>query len=83
MRRVLVVALALVAGPALAQERSFTITLTDAQVNYIGKVLGKQPFEDVAPVINVMQQQINAQMAAAQQAAQKAAEAANNQEPKK
>lgn len=50
--------------PCHAQERGFTLTLSETQLNYVGKLLGRQPYEEVAPLIQRIQEQVNSQVAA-------------------
>ena len=47
------------ATPAWAQ--SYDIRLSAEEVNYLGNVLGKEPFKDVASLLIKIQNQINAQ----------------------
>ena len=49
---------------AQSQQRNFSIALSESQLQYIAKVLGKQPFEESAPTIAAIQQQINQQVQA-------------------
>jgi hypothetical protein len=59
-------ALLLSTVPALAQgPASYTLTLTEAQLNLVGRALSKQPYEDVYQILAVIQQQVNQQQAAA------------------
>lgn len=37
---------------------NYTLTLTDAQVNYIGMVLSEKPYKEVAEILAVMQSQV-------------------------
>jgi hypothetical protein len=66
----------MIAAPACAQERT-KIEVTGAELQVIGQALGKMPFEVAAPVIKVLQDQINAADAA------KAAPPAKPPEPAK
>jgi hypothetical protein len=54
--------LTLFALPAQAEDKQFTITVTEPQLNLIGAALGKMPFEQVAPTVQAIQAQINAQL---------------------
>ena len=60
--------LALVASTAAAaaQSQTYTITLTVERLNQIGKILGKQPYEDVGELINDISRQVQAQNQKAQ-----------------
>lgn len=59
----LALALLLVSSSALAQTppAEYNLKVTPADVAIIGKALGSQPFNDVAPVLNKLQEQINEQ----------------------
>lgn len=48
---------------ARAQDRTFTITIPEGQLNYIGKVIGRQPYEEARPILDGIQAQVNAQIA--------------------
>ena len=50
--------------PALAQEKVFTLKLSAALVNVIGKALNTAPYGEAAPVVQALQMQINEQNAA-------------------
>ncbi len=54
--------LSLAATPAYAQQapapQEFNLKITSDDVNTIGKALGKLPFDDVAPLIQKLRQQI-------------------------
>jgi hypothetical protein len=59
--------LILYADAAAAQqgrERELTVTLFESQWNSIGKCLAKQPFEEVVLIMNELQRQTAAQIAA-------------------
>ncbi len=49
-------------SPASAQERMFTITITETQLNYIGKILGKQPYEDSVQTLDSIKAQVAARL---------------------
>ena len=53
----------LVSTSAFAQNppAEYMLKVTPADVSIIGKALGSQPFNDVAPVLNKLQEQINEQ----------------------
>lgn len=57
----------LIAFPALAfaaePEKNFNLQLSTADVIYIGKLLGQQPFNDVNALIGKIQRQVNEQNA--------------------
>ena len=74
MKTLIIIALVLLASPALAQQQqqTFTIVLTGPQIDLIGKALGKLPFEEVSGVVGVISTQIAGQQ---QKAAQAKAEA--------
>ena len=55
---VIAAAILLVAYAALAQPANYTITLTGPQLDQIGKLLAKQPYEDVYQLIAVIQAQV-------------------------
>jgi len=61
----LVMSLLFVSSAAYAQERSFNISLPESQLNYIGKILGKQPYEDVAQLMANIVDQVRQQQAPA------------------
>lgn len=63
MKRAVFAILVVLCGTAQAQERTFNLTVTEPQLNYIGKALGKQPYEDVRAIIDSIQTQVNAQLA--------------------
>ena len=68
--RALVIGLALLWTVAAgAQDRNYTVTLTAAQVNYLYSLLKKQPWEDVAVLLSMIQTQAGQQDQAAQNAA--------------
>lgn len=50
------------AHEAKAQDRTFTITIPEGQLNYIGKVIGRQPYEEVRPILDNIQAQVSAQL---------------------
>jgi len=53
---------AMYAGTAYAQQPSeFTIKLTGPELDTIGKGLGTQPFNDVAPLLQKLREQVAAQ----------------------
>ncbi len=69
MRRLLVL-VALVSSSAAAQEqRNYTVTLTPAQVFYIGKLLDEEKRKDSGELYNSIQIQIRQQDQAAQTSA--------------
>lgn len=51
------------AAPAFAQPRSYSVTLTDAEMSIVARALGRQPYDEAAPVIARLSQQIQAQAA--------------------
>ena len=51
----------LLAGTIPAAAQDYTISLPGTDLDYIGKVLGKQPFNEVAPIMVKLQKQIDAQ----------------------
>jgi len=57
----LVVLPLLLSGPVLAQEKTFTLTVTSPQVQTIGRALAELPYKDVAVLIQQLQAQIAAQ----------------------
>jgi Arc/MetJ-type ribon-helix-helix transcriptional regulator len=63
MRLITIAALILSSGTAFAQERTFTVTLPESQWNYIGGVVGKEPYEKSADVLNSIRSQINTALA--------------------
>jgi len=69
MRRLVFAVALLAAGPAYAAD--FHLTLSPEDVQYLGVVLGKEPFKDVAPLLTKLQKQINEQNAANAAAPQK------------
>lgn len=56
------IAVLLMATPAMAQDREFTIKVNQKELETIAKALGKQPFDEAAPVIQKLQQQIAPQV---------------------
>jgi hypothetical protein len=48
-------------GPARADEKNFTVTISESQLNLIGKALGNLPFNEVYQTIDVIRAQVNAQ----------------------
>lgn len=50
---------------AIAQQAQFTFTLTNEQVQIISDALVEQPYKKVAPLMGVLQTQINNQVAPA------------------
>lgn len=62
MKRTVLALLLLSASAAYAQDRTFTITLPEAHLNYIGKVIGRQPYEEARPILESVQAQVNAQL---------------------
>jgi len=74
MNRSLIAAIILaVAGGTMfarAQQRSFTVTLTEAQWLYIGTLLDEQKVKDAGPVYVIIQQQVNQQIQQANSQAQ-------------
>lgn len=65
MMRAAIAGAVLLALCASAVAQTFTLTLTEAQLNLVGKALGKLPYEDVAPTINAIMQQVVEQQRAA------------------
>ena len=62
MRALIALVLALVASVANAEpEKTYNLQLTQTQVLYIGKVLGQQPYNDVAQLLLNIQKQIDDQ----------------------
>jgi len=59
MKRFLLIAA--LASPAAAQERSYTVTVTQSQLSVIGLALGEQPYNKSAPIIHSLTAQIEAQ----------------------
>lgn len=55
-----------------AQERTFTITIPEPQLNYIGKIIGRQPYEEARPILDAIQVQVSAQIAREASAAREA-----------
>lgn len=57
--------LAFLAAPALAQDappvKDYDLNLSRSEIAYIAKVLQTQPFQEVAPLLNKIQEQINEQ----------------------
>ncbi len=47
--------------PAIAQPQEYTIKLTTAEVDIVGRSLGKLPYEDVALLIQKLREQIVSQ----------------------
>lgn len=46
----------------VANAATYTVTLDDADIAYLGKLLGKEPYNDVNALITKLQAQINAQV---------------------
>lgn len=44
------------------EERTFTLTLKESVLNYIGSALVKQPYAEVSGMLNDIQAQVNEQM---------------------
>ena len=65
MKYMIVIVAMLLAGAASAQERVFTLTLSESQLQFIAKAVGKQPYEEAAPVANAIQSQLAQQGAKA------------------
>lgn len=69
--RVLFILFFLVFSPLMASAQQvqpqFTITVTNEQLNVIGKALGKLPYEEVFQTVGQINQQVQAQIAARQQ----------------
>lgn len=63
MKKFLITAAFLLVSPALAQQppSEYIIKLTPADVAVVGKALGSQPFNDVAPLLQKLQGQIEEQ----------------------
>jgi hypothetical protein len=57
----LAAAILLASVSTAAAQASYTIQLSPQQLDYIGKMLGKQPYEDVWQLMGVIQQQVNQQ----------------------
>jgi ribosomal 50S subunit-associated protein YjgA (DUF615 family) len=57
----LAAAILLASVSAAAAQTSYTIQLSPQQLDYIGKMLGKQPYEDVWQLMGAIQQQVNQQ----------------------
>lgn len=73
-------ALVIISTVAFAQqEKTFTLSVSETQLNQIGKALGKQPYEDVASLIGSLLHQVQQQQAAA---AKPKPEADNAEKPK-
>ena len=56
-----VIALALIATPAMAQSPTpteYNLKLSPAELDIVGKALGTQPFNDAAPLLNKLRQQV-------------------------
>lgn len=62
MKRTIIVLLLLSASATYAQDRTFTITIPESHLNYIGKVIGRQPYEEARPILEGVQAQVNAQL---------------------
>jgi hypothetical protein len=56
-------------GPVMGQDRNYSITFTGAQLDYMFSLLKRQPWEDAAALISVLQTQVSQQNQAAQNAA--------------
>ena len=54
-------ALALLSVAAQAQNRTVTINLTNQELTVVARALGKQPYEEVAPVIGRISEQVQEQ----------------------
>jgi hypothetical protein len=67
MKRCIVLVALLVATPAFAQQQPqhYTLTVTEPELNLIGKALGKMPFEEVSSLVNNIIGQVHQQQAAA------------------
>lgn len=63
MKRMIAALLLFSASTVYAQDRTFTITIPETQLNYIGKILGKQPIEDALATLQGIQAQVTAQLA--------------------
>lgn len=81
MKRIIFAVLVL-SSSASAQERQFTITIPESQLNYIGKIVGKQPYEDSGDVLNSIRSQVADQMRREADAAREALRNEMNQTPK-
>lgn len=46
---------------AIAQDREFTLRVNQKEIDILGRSLGKQPFDEVAPLIQKLQHQIQTQ----------------------
>lgn len=55
------VALALVSASASAQDRTYILTVSAAEVGVIGAALGARPYAEVAPLLNKLNDQIREQ----------------------
>ena len=60
---------AIYGGPAYAQTPEFTIKLTGPELDIIGKGLGTQPFNEAAPLLQKLREQVTAQQAKPQEPA--------------
>jgi hypothetical protein len=64
MKRYLIIAM-LLSTSAMAED--FTIKLTGPELDIIGKGLGTQPFNDAAPLLQKLREQVTAQQAKPQE----------------
>lgn len=73
MKKLAAIILVLLSSSAIAQERTFSATLSESDWNYIATVLGKRPYEEsqkiIAAIASQVQSQISASTAEQQQAA--------------
>ena len=56
-----VIALVFLATPAMAQNTQpteYNLKLSPAELDIVGKALGTQPFNDAAPLLNKLRQQV-------------------------
>lgn len=59
MKKLLLIGAAvLFATSAVAQEREYDLRVTATEVNLIGKALGKLSFDEVAPIIDKLRNQV-------------------------
>lgn len=65
----LILTLLLLAAPAFAQERNYTITLSPGEFHYIGSLLDEEPAKRSRALMNKIETQIGQQDQAAQQGA--------------
>jgi hypothetical protein len=74
MKRLFILASLAFAAPAFAQqapatpEKTFTITIGERELNYVGSLLQAQPYRDAQPIIDDLRRQIAEQNKAAEPA---------------